>query len=69
MHLEPKTNYKRLQLGILAHSFPSPRARTLAFATFSSGAPIGGAIGTQIGAVLTQDTAYVHESILYYCPD
>ncbi|KAJ7133437.1 major facilitator superfamily domain-containing protein [Mycena epipterygia] len=43
-------------LGILAHAFPPSRARSAAFATFSAGAPIGGAVGTQIGAVLTQYT-------------
>ncbi|KAJ7065155.1 MFS general substrate transporter [Mycena belliarum] len=43
-------------LGILAHAFPPSRARSAAFATFSAGAPIGGALGTQIGALLTQYT-------------
>ncbi|KAJ7174024.1 MFS general substrate transporter [Mycena crocata] len=43
-------------LGILAHAFPPSRARSAAFATFSAGAPIGGAVGTQIGALLTQYT-------------
>ncbi|KDQ16903.1 hypothetical protein BOTBODRAFT_30275 [Botryobasidium botryosum FD-172 SS1] len=41
-------------LGILAHSFPPSRARTLAFATFSAGAPLGGAIGVILGSVLVQ---------------
>ncbi|KAJ7704979.1 major facilitator superfamily domain-containing protein [Mycena rosella] len=43
-------------LGILAQAFPPSRARSAAFATFSAGAPIGGAVGTQIGALLTQYT-------------
>ncbi|KAJ7621900.1 MFS general substrate transporter [Mycena polygramma] len=43
-------------LGILAHAFLPSRARSAAFATFSAGAPIGGAIGTQIGGLLTQYT-------------
>ncbi|KAJ6474419.1 efflux transporter [Mycena vitilis] len=43
-------------LGILAHAFPPSRARSAAFATFSAGAPIGGAVGTQIGGLLTQYT-------------
>ncbi|KAJ7250751.1 MFS general substrate transporter [Mycena rebaudengoi] len=43
-------------LGILAHAFPPSRARSIAFVTFSAGAPIGGALGTQIGALLAQDT-------------
>ncbi|THH09287.1 hypothetical protein EW145_g2136 [Phellinidium pouzarii] len=41
-------------LGILAHAFPPSRARSLAFATFSAGAPVGGAVGLQIGGILTQ---------------
>ncbi|KAK7031956.1 MFS general substrate transporter [Favolaschia claudopus] len=44
-------------LGILAHAFPPSRARTIAFASFSAGAPLGGAIGMQLGAVLTQYSA------------
>ncbi|KAJ7273761.1 MFS general substrate transporter [Mycena rebaudengoi] len=43
-------------LGILAQTFPPSRARSAAFATFSAGAPIGGAVGTQIGGLLTQYT-------------
>ena len=42
------------QLGILAHSFPPSRGRSVAFATFAAGAPVGGAFGTIIGGVLTQ---------------
>ncbi|KAI0699085.1 major facilitator superfamily domain-containing protein [Cytidiella melzeri] len=43
-------------LGILAHSFPPSRARSIAFATFAAGAPMGGAIGLVIGGALTQLT-------------
>ncbi|KAF7378142.1 MFS general substrate transporter [Mycena sanguinolenta] len=43
-------------LGILAHTFPPGRARSVAFATFSAGAPVGGTLGTQLGAVLVQKT-------------
>ncbi|QRV89746.1 major facilitator superfamily transporter [Ceratobasidium sp. AG-Ba] len=32
-------------IGILAHEFPPSKARSVAFATFSAGAPMGGAIG------------------------
>jgi len=42
------------QLGTLAHSFPPSRARSIAFATFAAGAPIGGVFGNIIGGVLTQ---------------
>lgn len=41
-------------LGILAHSFPPSRARTIAFTTFAAGAPIGGAFGFVVGGVVTQ---------------
>ncbi|KAH8102358.1 MFS general substrate transporter [Phellopilus nigrolimitatus] len=41
-------------LGILADAFPPSHARSVAFATFSAGAPVGGAIGMQIGGILTQ---------------
>ncbi|KAH0826665.1 hypothetical protein J3R83DRAFT_5051 [Lanmaoa asiatica] len=43
-----------LCLGILAHSFPPLRARSVAFVTFAVSAPIGGAFGIMIGGVLTQ---------------
>ncbi|CAK5284758.1 unnamed protein product, partial [Mycena citricolor] len=52
-------------LGILAHAFPPSRARAIAFATFSAGAPIGGALGTQIGALLTQYTEASWRSPFY----
>lgn len=41
-------------LGILAHAFPPSTRRTIAFATFSSGAPMGSAFGNIIGSLLTQ---------------
>jgi hypothetical protein len=44
------------QLGILAQSFPPSRARSVAFATFAAGAPVGGAFGMTIGGALTQLT-------------
>jgi MFS family permease len=45
-------------LGILAQTFEEGSTmRTIAFATFSSGAPIGAAFGNVIGSVLTQLTA------------
>lgn len=48
-----------LQLGILAHSFPPSKTRSVAFATFAAGAPVGAAIGSTIGGVLTQLTECV----------
>ena len=48
-----------LQLGILAHSFPPSKTRSIAFATFAAGAPVGAAIGSAIGGVLTQLTECV----------
>lgn len=50
---------RSLQLGILAHAFPPSRARSIAFATFSAGAPVGGAVGMQIGGILTEWAPYV----------
>ncbi|KAG1738412.1 major facilitator superfamily domain-containing protein [Suillus paluster] len=42
-------------MGILAHAFPSSsRARSIAFATFAAGAPVGGAFGTMVGGAVTQ---------------
>lgn len=43
-------------LGVLAHSFPPSRTRSVAFATFSAGAPMGGALGSLLGGTLTQLT-------------
>ncbi|KAI0076341.1 putative efflux transporter [Panus rudis PR-1116 ss-1] len=41
-------------LGILAHAFPPGKARSLAFATFSAGQPLGGGLGFAVGGLLTQ---------------
>ncbi|KAG2147771.1 major facilitator superfamily domain-containing protein [Suillus bovinus] len=41
-------------LGILAHAFPPSKMRSIAFATFAAGAPIGGAFGMIFGGILTQ---------------
>ncbi|TFK99464.1 major facilitator superfamily domain-containing protein [Pterulicium gracile] len=49
-------------IGILASSFPPSRARSAAFAIFASGAPIGGAVGTQLGALLAQKTSITWRS-------
>lgn len=46
--------YPLPQLGILARSFPLSRARSIAFATFAAGAPIGAAFGTVFGGLLAQ---------------
>lgn len=51
-----------MQLGILAHAFPPSRARSAAYATFASGAPIGAALGNALGGALTQKTQYVESS-------
>jgi len=42
------------QLGILAHAFPPSKMRSIAFATFAAGAPLGAAVGNTLGAILTQ---------------
>ncbi|KAF8875000.1 putative efflux transporter [Infundibulicybe gibba] len=41
-------------LGILAHAFPPGKTRSLAFATFAAGAPLGAFTGMALGATLTQ---------------
>ncbi|KAF8887856.1 major facilitator superfamily domain-containing protein [Gymnopilus junonius] len=52
-------------LGILATAFPPSRARSLAFATFAAGAPIGAVIGTALGGVLTEFTEKTWRSSFY----
>ncbi|KAF8331587.1 efflux transporter [Amanita rubescens] len=54
-------------LGILANAFPisSGRMRSIAFATFAAGAPVGAFMGTCIGAVLTQLTKPTWRSTFY----
>ncbi|KAG2073084.1 MFS general substrate transporter [Suillus decipiens] len=52
-------------LGILANAFPPSRARSIAFATFAAGAPVGGAFGVIIGGVLTQLTSTHWRSAFY----
>ena len=47
-----------IQIGILAHAFPPSRARSLAFATFSSGGALGAATGNIMGGALTEFTQY-----------
>lgn len=44
------------QLGILAHAFPPSRTRSVAFATFAAGSPVGAAIGLLVGGALAQLT-------------
>jgi MFS family permease len=57
-----------IQVGILAHAFPPSRARSLAFATFSSGAALGAAIGNTIGGTLTDFTKYESSRTLPLLP-
>ncbi|KAJ7595339.1 putative efflux transporter [Mycena floridula] len=52
-------------LGILAHAFPPSRARSIAFATFAAGAPVGGACGMILGGVVTQFTKESWRSTFY----
>ncbi|KAI0729086.1 efflux transporter [Fomitopsis betulina] len=53
-------------LGILAHSFPPSKTRSVAFATFAAGAPVGAAIGSTIGGVLTQLTEKTWRSTFWF---
>ena len=55
-----------IQIGILAHAFPPSRARSLAFATFSSGAPLGAATGSILGGALTEYTQYEFSRVLRF---
>ena len=59
------------QLGILAHAFPPSRARSLAFATYSSGSALGAATGNILGGALTEFTQHVFSRALrffiYFC--
>ncbi|EEB93839.1 hypothetical protein MPER_07458, partial [Moniliophthora perniciosa FA553] len=52
-------------LGILAHAFPPSRARSIAFACFAAGAPVGGAFGIVIGGVLIQKTSQTWRATFY----
>uniref|UniRef100_D8Q973 Major facilitator superfamily (MFS) profile domain-containing protein n=2 Tax=Schizophyllum commune (strain H4-8 / FGSC 9210) TaxID=578458 RepID=D8Q973_SCHCM len=54
-------------LGILAHAFPPSRARSIAFATFAAGAPVGGALGTILGGAFTQYTKDTWRAVFYFC--
>ncbi|KAF8331581.1 efflux transporter [Amanita rubescens] len=55
-------------LGILADAFPisTGRLRSVAFATFSAGAPVGGGLGLCIGAILTQLTKQTWRSTFFF---
>ncbi|EUC55277.1 MFS general substrate transporter, partial [Rhizoctonia solani AG-3 Rhs1AP] len=57
-------------VGILAHEFPPSVARSVAFATFSAGAPLGAAIGFVIGGLTTQYARFVHmrTALVLYSP-
>ncbi|KAK0470437.1 putative efflux transporter [Desarmillaria tabescens] len=52
-------------VGILSDAFPSPQARRKAFAAFTAGQPLGDALGTVVGGVLTQLTATSWRSPFY----
>ncbi|CCO33744.1 hypothetical protein BN14_07830 [Rhizoctonia solani AG-1 IB] len=52
-------------IGILAHEFPPSLARSVAFATFSAGAPLGGAIGFVTGGLMTEYTSVRWRGIFY----
>ncbi|KAF8621484.1 hypothetical protein AX15_007772 [Amanita polypyramis BW_CC] len=54
-------------LGILANAFPisSGRMRSIAFAVFAAGAPVGAFIGSCLGALLTQLTVKTWRSNFY----
>ncbi|KAG7447360.1 MFS general substrate transporter [Guyanagaster necrorhizus] len=41
-------------MGILTHTFPAEKIRSIAFSTFAAGAPLGASTGMALGATLTQ---------------
>ncbi|KAG7091760.1 hypothetical protein E1B28_008161 [Marasmius oreades] len=53
-------------LGIMAGVFPPSKARSLAFATFAGGSPIGGAFGMALGGAMTQLTKATWRSNFYF---
>ncbi|KAG1852808.1 hypothetical protein DFJ58DRAFT_914355 [Suillus subalutaceus] len=53
------------KLGILAYVFPPSRARSMPFATFAAGAPVGGAFDMIISGVLTRLSSSHWRSVFY----
>ncbi|KAK7461297.1 hypothetical protein VKT23_008476 [Stygiomarasmius scandens] len=52
-------------IGTLAATFPPSRARTIAFATFSAGSPLGSTLGVIVGGVLNQVTSASWKASFY----
>ncbi|KAF5353670.1 hypothetical protein D9758_008642 [Tetrapyrgos nigripes] len=52
-------------LGTLARAFPPGRARTVAFASFAAGAPLGGVSGNVLGGLMTELTSQSWRSAFY----
>ncbi|KAF8589004.1 efflux transporter [Ramaria rubella] len=52
-------------LGILAHSFPPSRQRSVAFAVFSAGAPFGAGLGFTIGGFVTEFSTVTWRGIFF----
>ncbi|KAI9056747.1 MFS general substrate transporter [Trametes sanguinea] len=52
-------------LGILAEHFPPSPLRSVAFATFAAGAPVGAALGVALGGILTQLTKQTWRSTFW----
>ncbi|THU98805.1 putative efflux transporter [Dendrothele bispora CBS 962.96] len=52
-------------IGTLAATFPPSRARTVAFATFSAGSPLGSTLGVVVGGVLNQVTSATWKASFY----
>ncbi|OSC97830.1 efflux transporter [Trametes coccinea BRFM310] len=52
-------------LGILAENFPPSPLRSIAFATFAAGAPVGAALGVALGGILTQLTKQTWRSTFW----
>ncbi|KZT57350.1 MFS general substrate transporter [Calocera cornea HHB12733] len=52
-------------LGILAHTFPPGKQRTIAFSSFQAAAPCGGVLGMVVGGVVTQFAAVSWRALFY----
>ncbi|KAJ8074009.1 hypothetical protein PM082_012299 [Marasmius tenuissimus] len=53
-------------LGILAETFPPSQIRSVAFASFAAGAPVGGAFGTALGGVLIEHTSTSWRAVFWF---
>ncbi|KAL0065020.1 hypothetical protein AAF712_008013 [Marasmius tenuissimus] len=53
-------------LGLLAETFPPSQLRSVAFASFAAGAPVGAGFGTILGGVLTEHTKTTWRAVFWF---